>query len=206
MEIEVLSAQKAGVAWRGWAATLLLLAVASVPAWWLSRSRAGELQKSRVHPAGWSVSFSPPNRFEGGEGLEERDARVFVYQRALDVGFAEVRVQRFDDANDSRGGLELCERVLRPHNSLILAVVGPRPVAVARRLGGWDGVEVRHDALRMVVRSAVTEGAEGYAVSLRVDGSPIDEGLYRAFDAVCDSVMSERGRGGTVSERGREPG
>lgn len=204
MEIEVLSAQKARVAWRGWAATLVLLAFVSVPAWWLSWSRAGELQRTRVHPTGWSISFAPPNRFEGGEGLKGHDARVFVYQRPLDVGFAEIRVQRFDDANDPRGALELCERVILPYSNLFLAVVGPRPVMVARRLGGWDGIEIRHEALRMVVRSAVTEGSEGYAVSLRVEGSPIDEGLYRAFDAVCDSVMSERGRGGTVKERGAE--
>jgi hypothetical protein len=206
MEIEVLSVRKASVAWRGWLATILLLLGVSVPAWWLSWARAGELQRTRVHPAGWSISFSPPNRFDGGEGLEGRDAHLFVYQRVLDVGFAELRVQRFEDASDPRGALELCERVVRPHSSLILAMMGPRPVAVARRLGGSDGIEVRHEALQMVVRAAVTEGAEGYAVSLRVEGSPIDEGLYRAFDAVCDSVMSQRGRGGVVLERGREPG
>lgn len=192
MEVQVHSSQQSGVAWRGWAATLLLLLVASAPAWWLSWSRAGELQKTRLRPTGWSISFSPPNRFEGGKGLEGHDAKVFVFQRPLDVGFAEVGVHRFVDVTDPRGALELCERVLRPHSSILMSFLGAKAVATARRLGGTDGVEVRHDGLALVVRAAVTENGEGYAVSLRVEGGPLDPELYRAFDAVCDSIMGER--------------
>jgi len=192
------------VAWRGWAATLLLLLVASVPAVWLSQSRAGELRRTRIHPPGWGVSFFPPNRFEARVEVSDREVRVFSFRRALDVGFAEIRVERFDDPDPSRGAIELCERVLRPHNSLLVAVLGPKPQALPKQLGGWDGVEVNHPSLGMVVRAAVIDNAEGYAVSLRVEDGSIDDAMYHTFEAVCESVSSERGRGGNVITRGRD--
>lgn len=197
------------MAWRGWAATILLIAVASVPAWWLSRSRAGDLQRARIHPPGWSVSFYPPNRFDAEVKVTDHEVRVFTFRRPLDLGFAEIRVEKFDDADPSRGAVELCERVLRPHNSLIVAVLGPKPRPVAMRLGGWEGVEVNHPPIGMVVRAAVVAGTEGYAVSLRIDGEPLDEptysNLYRTFEAVCESVSGERGRGGNIITKGRDP-
>jgi hypothetical protein len=40
----------------------------------------------------------------------------------------------------------------------------------------------------MVVRAIRLQNGYGYAVSLRVEGGPLDEPLYRSFDLACRSV------------------
>jgi hypothetical protein len=40
----------------------------------------------------------------------------------------------------------------------------------------------------MVVRTVVLETGAAYAVSLRVDGGPIDDTLYQLYSLACRSV------------------
>ena len=90
---------------------------------------------------------------------------------------------------------EICNRILRPHASLLLAVFAAAPTRSIEKLGPLDAVQVYYPGIPMIVRAVRLQNGFGYAVSLRYEGSSIDEQLFRTFDLACRAVDFKLGSG-----------
>jgi hypothetical protein len=115
---------------------------------------------------------------------------VYIYRQTLPRGgVAELIVHRHERAEtiDAR---EICDRLVRPHTSILGTLLGRQvPVWSRENLGPWDAVQLHHPVIPMVARASVLPDEEVYAVTLRVEDGTMDDGLYRAFDTVCRSIV-----------------
>ncbi len=184
MVIRVHTSEKPAIFRRAWFASGLLLAISSVLAWAMVRGRSGEVLGPRIEPAGWSISFRPPRAFPTGAfGPTEYH---FYGQTA--GGFRPVlAVFRLEDAVLGDAAT-VCERVLRAYSRQPLSAVRlSRLTWHDRKLGPFEAAEIWDPQLGIVVRAAVLENREGYAIFLHVPGE-IDPRSYRLFDSTCSST------------------
>lgn len=186
--IEVYTTGRPCIPLRTWLSSGLLLASVSGLVGWMSWSRSGESLAARVEPHDWGISFQPPRRFEPLPPGAAAPAYAIAYHTPTASGaVAELVFRRFDAAQKLDAD-EICNFILRPHASLLLAVVAAPPTRAFEKLGALDAVQVHYPAISMVVRAVRLPNGFGYAVSLRVLGGTIDEPLYLAFDLACRSV------------------
>lgn len=184
MVIQVHTREKPAISRRAWFASILLLATASVLAWAMALSRSGEVLGRRIEPAGWSISFRPPRAFPTGAF---GPAEYHFSGQTPGGNPALLSVFRLEEAVVG-DGLTVCERVLSAHPRPPLPAVRlSRLTWYDRKLGPFEAVEIWDPQLGIVVRAAVLENREGYAISLRAPGA-IDPHSYRLFDSTCSST------------------
>jgi hypothetical protein len=188
MAIQVYTSEKPAISRRAWFASILLLSVTSVLAWAMTRSRSGEVLGRRIEPAGWSISFRPPRALPTGAfGPTEFGVAYRFYGQTPHGDPVLLSVFRLEGAvvGDS---LTVCERVLRAHPRPPLPIVHlSRLTRYDRKLGPFEAVEIWDPQLGIVVRAAVLNSREVYAISLRAPGY-IDPRSYRLFDSMCSSI------------------
>jgi len=192
MSLEVYSAARPAISLRAWGMAVFLFLAASGLAGWLSRSRAGQVLSQTVSPPDWNISFRAPGRSEEWVSAGEAASPPLLYRATVGPGAtAEIGVWRFEPGVGLQPG-EVCDRITRPYASFMYTLLVPPPPKRKENLGPWAAIEAQHPSIPMVVRAAVLPGGEAYAVSLRVEGGTLDERLYRAFTAVCDSIILTR--------------
>lgn len=186
--LEVFTASRPAIPLRAWLSSTLLLASVCGLAGWMSWSRSGDSLAARVEPQDWDISFRPPRRFEPLTDNTRAPAYAIAYRTTTASGeTAELVFRRIEAAKNLEAD-EICNLILRPHASLLLAVFAAPPTRSIEKLGPWDAVQVHYPGIPMVVRAIRQQNGYGYAVSLRVEGGPMDEPLYRSFDLACRSV------------------
>ena len=186
--IEVYTAGRPAVPLRAWLSSILLLASVCGLAAWMSWSRSGESLAARFEPLDWGISFRTPRRFEPLNPDLPTPAYAIAYRTVTASGdMAELVFRRIEAAQNLDAG-EICNLILRPHASLLLAVFAASPTRTTEKFGSLDAVQIHYSAIGMVVRAIRLQNGFGYAVSLRVVGGPIDEPLYRSFDLASRSV------------------
>ena len=197
MTVEVYTAVRPAIPLRAWVSSILLLISASGLAGWMSWSRSGELLAPRIEPQGWDMSFRPPRRFEPVMPELVAPANAIIYGTpATSGGMAELVFRRVEAA-PNLDAAEICNLILRPHASVLLAIFAPPPTRSIEKLGPLDAVQVHYPGIPMIVRAVRLDHGSGYAVSLRVAGGPIDDSLYHSFDLACRSA-DFRPRAGAV--------
>lgn len=185
---EVYAASRPAIPLRAWLSSILLLASVCGLAGWMSWSRSGETLAARVEPQDWDISFRPPRRFEPVNGIVTTPAYAITYRTPTASGeVAELAFRRIEAGQDLDAN-EICNLVLRPHASILLAVFAAAPTRTIEKLGPLNAVQVHYPGIPMVVRAIRLQNKYGYAVSLRVEGGPIDGPLYRSFDLACRAV------------------
>lgn len=188
MTVEVYTAGRPAIPLRAWVSSILLLISASGLAGWMSWSRSGELLAPRIEPQGWDMSFRPPRRFEPVMPELVAPANAIIYGTpTTSGGMAELVFRRVEVA-PNLDAAEICNLILRPHASVLLAIFAPPPTRSIEKLGPLDAVQIHYPGIPMIVRAIRFERGFGYAVSLRVAGGPIDDSLYHSFDLACRSV------------------
>lgn len=186
--IEVYTTSRPAVPLRAWISSILLLISVCGLAGWMSWRRSGDSLADRVEPKDWYISFRAPTRFEPLTPGATAPAYAIAYRTSTAAGeMAELVFRRIEAAQNLDAG-EICNLLLRPHASLLLAVFAAPPIRTTEMLGPLDAVQVHYPAIPMVVRAIRLQNGSAYAVSLRVVGGPIDEPLYRSFDLACRSV------------------
>ena len=172
----------------------MLLSVSGL-AGWLAWSRSGEFLAPRIEPLGWGVSFRPPARFEPVTPEVTAPAYAIAFRTpTASGGVAELVFRRIEASSNVDAG-EICNLILRPHSSLLLSIFAAPPTRSAEKLGPLDAVQVHYPGIPMIVRAIRVDRGFGYAVSLRVEGCPMDESLYRSFDLACRSLDFKRSSG-----------
>ena len=188
MALEVYTASRPSIPLRAWLSSILLLASVCGLAGWMTWSRSGDSLAPRVEPQDWDISFRPPRRFEPLATVATTPGYAIDYRTPTASGdVAELMFRRIEAAQNLDAD-EICNLILRPHASLLLAVFAAPPTRTIEKLGPSDAVQVHYPGIPMVVRAIRLQNGYGYAVSLRVLGGPIDEPLYRSFDLTCRSV------------------
>ena len=151
-------------------------------------SRSGELLAPRIEPLGWGVSFRSPARFEPVTSEVAVPAYAVAFRTPMTSGGMAELVFRRVEAAPNVDASEICNLILRPHASVLLAIFAPPPTRSIEKLGPLDAVQVHYSGIPMIVRAIRVDHGFGYAVSLRVEGGPIDESLYHSFDLACRSL------------------
>ncbi len=176
--------------------SVLLLASACGLAAWLSQERVGRVLSQYVQPPGWGIAFRAPGQFRSEEIRTADAATIATYSADLSTGgSAELTVWNIQLPADLENS-ELCDQIAGVHAPLMSLMFPPPPPKRPESLGPFLGLEAAYPGVPMVVRAAVVAGRQAYAVALRVQGGAIDEKLYRAFAAVCDSIERSVDRGG----------
>ena len=166
-------------------AVLLLVFVTGLAAWMTWRRSAGQASPV-IAPSEWSISFRPPRgaptaplRFGEGIGMRFRTASGAT---------ATMTVQRL--AAETEPELRsACEHVLRmhfhplPHRTTMLPMIWND-----KKIGTHDAVEVWDPNTNALVRAALAESKEIYAVFFVVQGGPIDSDAYAVFQKLCQSI------------------
>ena len=134
------------------------------------------------------MSFRPPRRFEPMEFDPNAPLHALFYRTTTaSGGVAELAFRRIKVPPQFAAG-EVCDLLLRPHGSILLAVFAPPVLRTVEKLGPIDAQQVHQPAIPMIVRAVQLPDGYSVAVSLRVEGGPIDEPLYRSFDLACRAV------------------
>lgn len=165
-----------------------MLGFVCVLAGWMSWSRSYESLAARVEPPDWAISFRIPSRFELITPGIEVAANVIAYRAPTASGQVAELVFRRIDAAQELDADEICNRILRPFGSLLIAVFGEPPIRTIERFGAMEAVQIHYPDIQMVVRAVRLSNGIGYAASLRVVGGSIDQSLYGSFDLACQSV------------------
>jgi len=186
--IEAYSAGRPAIPLRAWLSSIFLLGLVCGLAGWMSWSRSGESLSARVEPQDWSISFQAPRRFELLTPNLAVPADVIVYGAPTASGDVAELVFRRIDAAQNLDADGICNLILRPYSSLLLAVFGASPNRTLEEIGSLEAVQFHYPAIGMVVRAIRLQNGLGYAVSLRVVGGSIDKSLYSSFDLVCRSI------------------
>ena len=189
MVVEVYSGAKPARPHRAWLSSLALLVIVSGLAGAMTWQRTGRLLAGRTEPAGWEISFCPPRVFEPEERKSSQVSTVYPYRLSGERGAsAELAVWRLNLEEDVTM-IRVCDLILQQNRpSWLRTLFGPPPTRTEGRVGDRVAVEVQDMATQTVVRSVVLETGVAYALSLRVEGAAIDEGVYRLFDLMCRSV------------------
>ena len=192
---EVYTASRPAIPFRAWLSSIFLLASVCGLAGWMSWSRSGDSFAARVEPQDWDISFRPPRRFEPLTAAVTSPAYAIAYRTPTASGEMAELVFRRIEAAANLDADEICNLILRPHASILLAVFAAPPTRTIEKLGPLDAVQVHYPGIPMVVRAIRLQNGYGYAVSLRVEDGPIDEALYRSFDLACRAVDFKLGSG-----------
>ena len=188
MAIQVYSIEKPAVQRRALIASILLLLLASCLAAAMTWARSSDAPGPRVEPEGWSISFRPPRRFNGTFGLTTLGPAYQFDGSARPEGVAILVVYRLG-RRSADGARDVCERVLGAHFGPNLHPVGTARFAwFDRRLGPLDAVEIWEPLMDVLVRAAVPERGDAYALSVAVRGGRISPETYRLFDQTCRSI------------------
>lgn len=189
MVIEVYSGAKPARASRAWLASIALLMVASGLAASMTWRRSSRLLATRVEPAGWEITFQPPRPFESTGRGTSGPAEAYRYRLSGEGGAsAQLAVWRLH-ASEGVTAAGVCELILQQAEvSWLRSLLGPPPTRFEDTIGNRTAIEIQDPATQMAVRAVVLESGVAYAVSLRVQGAAIDEGVYRFFDLTCRSV------------------
>ena len=189
MPAEVYSATKPAAPYRAWVLSVLLLLVACVLAANVVRQGAGTWRPgSLIEPEGWEIAFRAPAQFEEVQAPKELFGAVYIFRqtdadgRLLEMLFWRLRA----DGQTSAG--KIAQAIVDKSRSWLSLFVGPPATRSLGRLGNREAVEILEPTVPMVVRAAILPSGWSYAVSLRIEGGPIDTGLYALFDMTCRSV------------------
>ncbi len=186
--LEVYIASRPAIPLRAWLSSILLLTMVSGLAGWMSWSRSSDSLAARVEPEDWDISFRPPRQFKPLAADTAAPTYAIAYRTTTASGGGAELVFRRIEAAKNLDADEICDLILRPHASLLLAIFAAPPTRTIETLGPLDAVQVHYSAIPMVVRAIRLQNGYGYAVSLRVEGGPFDEPLYRSFDLACRAV------------------
>jgi len=192
---EIYTAGRPAIPLRAWLSSIFLMGSVCGLAGWMTWSRSGESLGARVEPQDWDISFRPPRRFEPLNGVATTPAYAIAYRTPTASGEMVELVFRRIEAASNLDAYEICNLTLRPHASILLTVFAAAPTRSTEKLGPLDAVQVHYPGIPMVVRAIRLQNGNGYAVSLRVEGGPIDEPLYRSFDLACRAVDFKLGSG-----------
>lgn len=195
MALEVYSATKPAVSYRAWVGAIGLLALAVGLATGMTWRRTGARLAEVTRPDGWSMSFRVPREFRLADRRTSSDLAHYIYEFASPQPFrAELAAWKATGAHLS--ATEVCERILESSGPSwigrfikLSTNVGPPPTRSREPLGGMEAIEIVDPAISMVVRAVVADDGAGYAISLRLDGPPLDEETYSLFDITCRSAQ-----------------
>jgi hypothetical protein len=190
MSIEVYVGTRPTISRRAWLVSILLLTVSVALAATMTWRRSDDPLAARIRPVGWSISFRPPRRFQESEFGATVLGSVFRFRGWSTTGAAALLAVHRLDRWPVADPLAACELVLS-------AYIVPRlPDSMTTRFtrfdtkfGPFDAVEIHDPLLGVIVRAAVFEDGEVYAISLGVDGPMIEDRSYRAFDLACRSII-----------------
>lgn len=188
MSAEVYSATKPPAPYRAWViAGFLLLLASALAGDMVQRGSGSWTAGSLIQPQGWEMSFRPPAQFDEVDSAPQHFGNTYVFQhRRADGPLVELIFWRLR-AGDAPA-IQVARTILEKSKSWFSLLLGPSPNRTVGPLGNRDALEVLDPAIPMVLRALVLEGGWAYAVSIRVEGGPIDEGLYALFDMTCRSV------------------
>ena len=188
MPAEVYSTTKPPAPYRAWLIASFLLLLASVLAGDLVHRGSGSWTAGdRIQPQGWEMSFRPPAQFEEVDPNPERFGATYLFRhrgsdgRQVELTFWRLRA-------DEASAATVARTIIEKSKSWFSMLLGPPPTKAVGRLGDRDALEVLDPAIPMILRTLVWESGWAYAVSIRAEGGPIDEGLYALFDMTCRSV------------------
>jgi len=189
MLIEVYSGEKPAIGRRAWLAAIVLFALVAGLAAQMTWRKSQAGLAPRITPPGWSVSFCPPEHFPESEFGPTVLGPAFRFRgRSTGGTIAQLVVFRVDGWG-AQDALEVCAMVLNAFSSgSLLHSMSTRVTRLDRKLGPLDAVEVTDSEAGVVVRAAVLDSGEAYAVLLGVDGPPVDARAYREYELTCDSV------------------
>jgi len=188
--MEVYTGEKPAIGRRAWLAAVLLMVIVTTLAGGMTWRRSEDSLAARVTPAGWSISFCPPRRFQESELGPTMLGSAFRFRGWSAGGAAALLAVHRLDRWRVQDSLAACDLVLSAHVAPTLPdSMTTRETQFNKKLGPFEAVEVHDPFIGVVVRAAVLENGEAYAVSLGVDGPVIDDRSYRAFDLTCGSIM-----------------
>ncbi len=189
MPAEVYSAIKPAAAYRSWVISLFLLLLASALAGDMATRgsggwRAGDL----IKPEGWEMIFRAPAQFEEINPDPQRFGATYVFEHR-DANGILIQLTFWRMRAEGATAFKVARTILEESRSWFSLFLGPPPTKSVGRLGNRDALEVLDPAVPLVLRALVWESGWAYAVSLRVEGAPIDEKLYALFEMTCQSVQ-----------------
>ena len=192
MSIEVFVSERPAVRRHTWAASVLTLGVSVTLAAVMVWQRSGDLLAPRIEPHGWSVSFRPPRRARDPEFGTTILGPAYRFRGWSAAGRGVLLVVQRLEGWSVEDPLAACDLILRAYAAPVLAAGLPtRAVSFEKKLGPLEAVEVDDPALGVVVRAAMLDNGEAYAVSLAVDGPARDERWYGLFESTCESVRRQ---------------
>jgi len=188
MPAEVYSTTRPASPGRAWLVALVLLAAAAALAGDLVQRGAGTWRAGGlIQPEGWEMAFRHPAQFEEVDPQPDQFNSTYVYQyRQRDSSVIELKFWRLQ-ARDATA-ITIAHQIQEKSKTWIGLLFGPAPTRAVGRLGDRDALEVVDPAISMALRTLVWESGWAYAVSIRVEGGPIDEKIYALFDMTCQSV------------------
>lgn len=193
MPAEVYSSIKPAVPFRTWLVSFSLLILASALAADLVHRGSGTWTAGDlIQPDGWDLAFRPPAQFVEVDAHPRLFGSVYVFQNTDRSGrLIELSIWR--QKVDGGSAAKLARFILEKSKSWFGLLLGPPPTRTVGRLGDRDALEIHDPAIPLVLRAVALDNGLGYAVSLRVEGGPIDEPLYGLFDMACRSVRFRSG-------------
>lgn len=194
MEIEVYSSSKPGIAWRAWVSAVVLFLGVCLLSYSMASNRGARLLIPRVHHEGWDISYQVPQNFESVTvdpvAADTNELLATYRMDAPTGGTAELSIHRFV-VEPGTNAARICLHILNRQSPLLqrlLATPAARSDAAIEMLGPLEAVEIMDRTTGNVVRATVVDKVRAYAVSLRVEGIPLDAALYAYFDITCASI------------------
>lgn len=192
MPAEVYSATKPSVPYRAWLIAAFLLLVASVLAGDMVQRGSGSWKAGELtQPEGWEMSFRPPAQFKEVDPEPQQFESTYVYEHRSAAG-VRIRLTFWRMRVGNASAYDVARVIIESSRSWFSLVLGPAPTKAAGKLGKRDALEILDPAVPLVLRTLVWESGWAYAVSLRVEGGPMDAGLYALFDMTCRGVRFQR--------------
>lgn len=188
MPAEIYSAIKPAVSYRAWLISAFLLIVASALAGNMVQRGAGSWRAGDlVQPEGWEMSFRAPAQFIEIDPDPRQFGYTYIFEHRPSAGPRVLLTFWRIRAGDTSAS-NVAKAIIESSRSWFSLVFGPAPTKAVGRLGSRDALEILDPAVPLVLRTLVWDSGWAYAVSLRVEGGPIDPGLYALFDMTCRSV------------------
>lgn len=191
MVIQVWSGEKPALPRRALLGCSVMMGIAGLLAADMTHRRGGDALGSRYSPREWQISFQAPRRFGSPRAaLMQRGQALMFGGRMRDRTRSFLAVYQLS-APAPPSAEAVCDAVLRSHaGSEDDDGASRRHRRTDVTLGPLKAVEIRDEGLSIVVRGAIGDHGEAYAICLGLDHQPIDVDTqaYRLFEATCASV------------------
>lgn len=188
MPAEIYSVTKPAARYRAWLIASFLLLLASALAGDLVQRGSGTWTAGGlIQPQGWEMAIRPPAQFVEVDSDPQHFSATYVFHHRSNGQLVELIFWRL--RADDVSATKVARTILEKSKSWFRLLLGPAPTRTVGHLGNRETLEVHDPAIPMVLRTLVSETGWAYSVSIRVEGRPIDEGLYALFDMTCRSVQ-----------------